>query len=128
MGLAKALLGQGEATRAKGHLEDLADVPALMDSAARLLPLVDYLKLVEGRESDDHLEMTPIEAQYRQSARLLGQGKPAPALDGLLEVLRHNKDYKNGKAKEVLLSIFEFLGNSDPVTGAYRREMASILY
>jgi putative thioredoxin len=99
-----------------------------MDSAVRLMPMVKFLMLVEGRESDDHLEMTPIEAEYRQSARLLASGKPAPALDGLLDVLRQNKEYKQGKAKEVLLSIFEFLGNADPLTGAYRRELASLLY
>jgi putative thioredoxin len=128
LGLAKALLGQGQASRAKPYLKDLMDEPTEMDSAERLLPLVDFLTLVEGRDSDAEIEMTPIEAQYRQSARLLGQGKPAPALDGLLEVLRHNKDYKKGKAKAVLLSIFEFLGNSDPLTNAYRREMASILF
>jgi putative thioredoxin len=128
LGLAKALLGQGQASRAKTHLEDLLDVPAQMNSAEMLLPLVEFLTLVEGRDSDNNLELTPIEAQYRQSARLLGQGKPAPALEGLLEVLRHNKDYKKGKAKAVLLSIFEFLGNNDPLTNAYRREMASILF
>jgi putative thioredoxin len=128
LGLARALLGQGQAASAKSHLEDLADVPAVMDSAVRLMPMVKFLMLVEGRESDDHLEMTPIEAEYRQSARLLASGKPAPALDGLLDVLRQNKEYKQGKAKEVLLSIFEFLGNADPLTGAYRRELASLLY
>jgi putative thioredoxin len=128
LGLAKALLGQGEAARAKTHLEDLLDVPAQMNSAERLMPLVGFLKLVEGRDSDANIEMTPIEAQYRQAARLLGQGKLAPALDGLLDVLRQNKDYKKGKAKAVLLSIFEFLGDADPLTNIYRREMASILF
>jgi len=128
LGLAKALLGQGKAAKAKPMLEDLLDVPALMGTAEKLLPLVDYLKLVEGRESDSNLEMTPVEAQYRQSARLFSQGKLAPALDGLLDVLRYNKDYRKGKVKEVLLGIFEFLGNADPLTGPYRQEMASILF
>ena len=128
LGLAKALLGQGQAARAQAQLEDLLDVPTVMNAAERLMPLVEFLKLVEGRDSDVNLEMTPIEAQYRQSARLLGQGKPAPALDGLLDVLRHNKDYKKGKAKAVLLSIFEFLGDNDPLSTLYRREMASILF
>lgn len=128
LGLAKALIGQGKAARAKSHLDDLLDVPALMRSAETLLPLVDYLKLVEGRDSDADLEMTPIEAQYRQSARLFGQGKLAPALDGLLDVLRHNKDYKQGKVRQVMLAVFEFLGSGDPLTNAYRQEMASILF
>jgi putative thioredoxin len=128
LGLAKALLGQGKASGAKTHLEALLDVPALMPTAEKLLPLVDYLKLVEGRQSDADLEMTPIEAQYRQSARLFGQGKLAPALDSLLDVLRHNKDYRKGQVKSVLLGIFELLGVNDPLTTPYRQEMASILF
>lgn len=128
LGLAKALIGQGKAAKAKPILEELVSVPAQMDTAEKLLPLIDFLKLVEGRDSDDNLEMTPVEAQYRQSARLFGQSKLAPALDGLLDVLRYNKDYRKGKVKEVLLGIFEFLGNDDPLTNPYRQEMASILF
>lgn len=128
LGLAKALLGQGQAAGAKTHLEALLQVPALMTTAEKLLPLIDYLKLVEGRESEAALEMTPIESQYRQSARLFGQGKMAPALDGLLDVLRHNKDYRKGQVKSVLLAIFELLGPNDPLTNPYRQEMASILF
>jgi thioredoxin-like negative regulator of GroEL len=99
-----------------------------MGTAEKLLPLVDYLKMVEGRDSDANLEMTPVEAQYRQTARLFGQGKLAPALDGLLDVLRYNKDYRKGKVREVMLGIFEFLGSADPLTNPYRQEMASILF
>lgn len=128
LGLAKALIGQGKAAQAKHILEDLLNVPAQMTTAEKLLPLVDYLELVEGHDSDANLEMTPVEAQYRQSARLFGQGKLAPALDGLLDVLRYNKDYRKGQVKQVLLGIFEFLGNADPLTNPYRQEMASILF
>lgn len=128
IGLVKALIGQGKAAKAKSILEELLSVPAQMGTAEKLMPLVDYLEMVEGKDSDANLEMTPVEAQYRQSARLFGQGKLAPALDGLLDVLRYNKDYRKGKVREVLLGIFEFLGSADPLTNPYRQEMASILF
>ena len=69
-----------------------------------------------------------VEAQYRHAAHLLSDGKVAPALDGLLDVLRYNKDYRDGQAKAAMLGIFELLGDDDPTTGAYRREMASVLF
>jgi putative thioredoxin len=128
LGLAKALLGQSKAASAKTHLEDLLQVPALMTTVEKLMPLVGFMKLVEGRETDEGLEMTPVEAQYRQAARLFSQGKIAPALDGLLDVLRYHKNYRDGQAKAVLLAIFEFLGDKDPLTNPYRQEMASILF
>jgi putative thioredoxin len=49
-------------------------------------------------------------------------------LDGLLDVLRYNKNYRDGQAKKVMLGIFAFLGDEDPTTNAYRREMASVLF
>ena len=52
----------------------------------------------------------------------------APALDGLLDVLRYNKAYRDGQAKAAILGVFERLGDDDPTAGAYRREMASVLF
>jgi putative thioredoxin len=49
-------------------------------------------------------------------------------MDGLLEVLKYNKEYRHGQAKQVMLGIFELLGDDDPLTNVYRREMASILF
>jgi putative thioredoxin len=127
LGLAKALIGQGQGCKAKAYLADLQNEPAVMTSAERLLPLADYLCAL-AEKGNGNAEVTVVEAQYRQSARLFGQGKIAPAMDGLLDVLRHNKDYRDGQAKAVMLGVFELLGDEDPLTGAYRREMASILF
>jgi putative thioredoxin len=127
LGLSKALIGQGHGCKAKVYLQDLLDEPATMASAERLLVLADFLCSF-AEEGNDDAEVTVVEAQYRQAARLLGQGKLAPAMDGLLDVLRHNKNYRDGQAKAVMLGIFELLGDAEPLTGAYRREMASILF
>ncbi|MFN2223437.1 MAG: tetratricopeptide repeat protein [Chloroflexota bacterium] len=127
LGLAKALIGLGQGCKAKVYLADLQNEPSVMLSAERLLPLANYLCALAEKGSES-AEVTVVEAQYRQSARLLGQGKIAPAMDGLLDVLRHNKNYRDGQAKAVMLGVFELLGDEDPLTGAYRREMASILF
>ena len=127
LGLAKALIGQGQGCKAQLYLADLQNEPATMAQSERLLPLADFLCSV-AEKGDDNAEVTVVEAQYRQAARLFSQGKIAPAMDGLLDVLRHNKNYRDGKVKAVMLGVFELLGDEDPITGAYRREMASILF
>jgi putative thioredoxin len=127
LGLAKALIGQGHGCRAQVYLADLQEEAATMSQAERLLPLADYLcKIAE--KGDENAEVTVVEAQYRQAARLFSQGKIAPAMDGLLDVLRSNKNYRDGQVREVMLGVFELLGDEDPLTGAYRREMASVLF
>jgi putative thioredoxin len=127
LGLAKSLLGQGDGCKARFYLEDLKLVVETMEHAGHLLPLAEYLCTASERKSQN-AEVTVVEAQYRQSASLFSDGKFAPALDGLLEVLRHNKNYRAGQAKAVVLGIFELLGDEDPLTQVYRRELGSVLF
>ncbi|UCG25163.1 MAG: thioredoxin [Chloroflexota bacterium] len=127
LGLARALIGQGQGCEAGEYLAELRDEALTMARAERLLPVADYVCSV-AENGDENAEVTVVEAQYRQSARLLSQGKVAPAMDGLLDVLRYSKVYRDGRVREVMLGIFELLGDEDPLTGAYRREMASVLF
>jgi putative thioredoxin len=127
LGFAKTLIGQGQGCKAKVYLSDLKNETVTVESAERLLPVAEFLCSV-AEKGNDNAEVTVVEAQYRQAARLFSQGKLAPAMDGLLDVLRHNKNYRNGQAKAVMLGVFELLGDEDPLTSAYRREMASILF
>jgi putative thioredoxin len=127
LGLARSMLAQGKGCQAGPYLEELLNDSATLAQAERLIPVAAYLcRHSESPEESD--ELTVIEAQYRQSARLLGRGKFAPALDGLLEVLRHNKNHRNGEARQVVVGLFELLGDEDPLTSAYRRELAMILF
>jgi putative thioredoxin len=127
LGLARTLLGQGKGCEARPQLEELMHQPRYLGPAERMTPVADFLCWASELKDGDE-ETTVVEAQYRQAARLLLRGKLAPAMDGLLEVLRHNKNYRDGRAKAVLLGLFEMLGDSDPVTNMYRRELAMILF
>lgn len=125
LGLAKALLGQGQGCEAHSLLEEI-DEASVFAQAQRLLPLADYLcQFEEERDADD---AAPIEAQYRHAANLLRKGNVAAALDGLLGVLRQDKQYDNGRAKEAVIGIFTLLGNEDPLTQQYRPELAMVIF
>ncbi|MGH2536762.1 MAG: thioredoxin [Candidatus Promineifilaceae bacterium] len=127
LGLARALLGQGKGAEARAQLEAAAGAPAMLAQVERLRPLADYLaRYAEPAEGE--VELTPVEATFRQAAQLLGRGQPAAGLEGLLDVLRHNKNYRDGKAKAVVLALFELLGDADPLTQTGRRQLASILF
>lgn len=122
---AKALLGQGEGCEAQCLLQDIAE-PALYAESQRLLPLAEYLcqfheEAVDGDE-------TPIEAQYRHAAMLIRRDNIEAALDGLLGVLRLDKQYAGGQARAVVLGLFALLGDDNPLTRRYRSELAMILF
>ena len=49
-------------------------------------------------------------------------------MDGLLEVLRQDKRYRDQETRKVLLALFEILGHDNPTTQQYQKELASILF
>lgn len=125
LGLVQALLMLGRGREALGLLESFPranEAPA----AARLLPLAGLLARVEagtGPADDD-----PLEASFLQAGRLIERGNLPAAMDGLLDVLRQDKRYRDGEVKEVLLALFSLLGDEDPLTRQYRDELASVLF
>jgi putative thioredoxin len=126
LALTKALLGQGKGCEAREYLER-ANTAAVIAEAERLQPLVDYLCFVGEAEVVDE-EVDATEAQYRRAADLIQRGNIAAALDGLLEVLRQDKRYRDGQAKEVVVSIFALLGDEHRLTQEYRPQLAMVIF
>ena len=124
LGLAKTLLWKGELTEAR---EILTRFPASREfqSAQVLLPLVQALA---DLEEDALPSATELDAAFSQGLRLVKRGKLAPALDGLLDILRSERKYADGRVHKVVLAILEWMGEDDPQTRAYRQELASILF
>ena len=115
-------LGYGEEA-----LQNLNDFPASREasSAERLLPFANTLVKFQT----DSLPMeNDLDITFANSIRLAGSGKLAAALDGLLDILRQDKRYRNKLAQEVVLGLLEILGIENPQTKAYRMEFSSILF
>ncbi|WP_322805453.1 tetratricopeptide repeat protein [Thermanaerothrix sp.] len=127
LGLVKALLAQG-----KGY-EGLAILEAFPPSRqyAQAMLLKPYAQaLVELRQhwglKDD--EEDELAAAYWNAIRLASRGNILAALDGLLDVLRQDKRYREDQARQVVLSLLEILGEENPLTRQYRNELALILF
>jgi putative thioredoxin len=124
LGLAKSLLLQGESQES---YQILRGFPASREynSAQSLLPLALALSdLEQGRLKEDD----SLDPAFSQALRLVKRGNLEAAMDGLLDILRENKHYADGRARMILVAIFELLGESDPVTRQYRAELASVLF
>ncbi len=50
------------------------------------------------------------------------------ALDGLLFVLRKDRDYHQGQAKELFLGLLEVLSDDHPETRDYRSDLNTVLF
>lgn len=124
--MVRALLGQARGCEALPHMQRITDGPELV-AARRLRPLADYLCRAESTDlNGDDLE--PLEALYNHSAVLIRRGNLAAAMDGLLDVLRQDRRYRDGEARDVMLAVFELLGDDDDMTRSYRSELANVLF
>lgn len=124
LGLAKALLAQN---RCQDALKMLRNFPASREysQAEKLIPLAEaMLALQRGALPDD----SDLDAAFRNSVRLVGRDNLPAALDGLLDILRQNRDYRNGLARMVALGMLELMGDEDPITRQYQAELAQILF
>lgn len=126
-GLIKSLLPQDSAgkTREALNLLDVFPASRYYTSAQLIRPLAEELVLFLGENAEDSDEFLPA---YQNSLTLFRRGKLLPALDGLMDILRSARNYRRGKARQVLLGILEIMGEDDPATAGYRSELASILF
>jgi len=124
LGVVKSLLAQGQGKEA---LSILRNFPASLqfNIAVTLLPLADaFLNNERGLPSSDN----PLDAAFQNSLRLAARGNIPAALDGLLDILRQNKRFRDGQVRQVVLGLLELLGEDDPQTRQYRNELAPILF
>jgi putative thioredoxin len=126
LGLIKSLLLQGKGNEA----EDLLfDFPASLEytSAARLQPLAEALVRLE--ENKPFIEaQNPLDAAFNNAVRLVKLGNIEAAMDGLLEILRVDKHFREDEARLIMVAILEILGDKNPITRQYRGELATVLF
>jgi putative thioredoxin len=124
LGLAKCLLTRGDGA---STLQILNEFPASHEfsAAQQLRPLATVLTQQENLSLDtDNL----LDATFQRAIHLISLGNLPAAMDGLLGILREDKQYHDGIAREIMVSLFEILGNENPLTRQYRAELASVLY
>jgi putative thioredoxin len=125
LGLVKSLLYQGNS---RESLEILHAFPASREfnNATLLLPLATALEQYANRDPFD-LE-DALEAAYQNALRLFKRGNLEAAMDGLLDIMRQDKRYRNGEIHKVVLGILELISADEVTVRQYRNELASILF
>ncbi len=133
-GQIRALAASGRADEAEGLLgalpADLAKDPAVDRARAAIalaraaVPAADLAPLRNRvtANPDDH------EARFELAGALMAAEDREGAADALLEIIRRDRDWEDGKARNQLLQLFEVVGLEDPWVSAQRRRLSAILF
>ena len=134
-GLIRALLALGREDEAG---EALAKVPEKLAEHAEISGARSALMLAkEGREARSQLDTYKArleadpkdhQARYDLASALNAMGEREQAAEALLEIMRRDRKWNEEAARLQLLKFFEAWGSDDPVTGAARRRLSSILF
>ena len=122
--LARALLIQGKGRDAQ-YL--LAGFPASSEYnvAQTLKPLAKAL--VWSDEGGD-LETSNLDASFKNALRLARRGNLFAALDGLLDIIKLDKHYRDDWAREIFVAILNVLGEENPEVRQYRTDLTNALF
>ena len=124
MGLAKAFLAQNNPIKALEQL-DLIETGKELSIAKILRP---YAEVLSDLNNDNISIEKDLDAILLNSIKLASKAKFSIALDGLLDILKTDKNYRDGLVREIVLALLELNGSEDPETRFYRSELASILF
>ena len=131
-GLARALIATGETAEAREILDGLPDELAKKPEIARAkaalevasTPAVDTAPL-EARltaSPDDH------EARFELASAKMAAGDRDGAADALLELIRRDREWNEGAARQRFLQLLEAQGLEDPWSSAQRRRLSAVLF
>jgi len=133
-GQARALVALGRAEEAEtllaGLSPELAKDPAIQRAQAALAlareaqPVDDLSGLAANvaANPDDH------DARFELAGGQMAAGDRDGAADSLLEIIRRERDWNEGAARQRLLKLFEVVGLEDPWVSAQRRRLSAVLF
>jgi putative thioredoxin len=133
-GYARALVAGGQAAEAEAALaaiaEDKAKHPAIARARAAVAlakeaaPVADLAGLAAevAAHPDDH------DRRFRLAGGQMAVGDRDAAAESLLEIIRRERDWNDGAARQRLLKLIEAVGLEDPWSGTQRRKLSTILF
>ncbi|WP_428407213.1 tetratricopeptide repeat protein [Hyphococcus sp.] len=135
-----ALAGLARCHLALGDKDQARDTLAMIPEAKQKDPAVASLKAALAlAESGNGGDVAALEAaaagapedldkRFALAEGYLGAGSMEKAIDELLAVIERDREWREGEARQKLLTVFEALGHAHPATVRGRRRLSSILF
>lgn len=125
LGLARSHLSQGQADLALPILREFppSNEYKTAEQLTTLAEAMGSIVQIERQADEDDLAAT-----YANALRLAGRGNIPSAIDGLFDILRADKHYREGEARKCAVGLLHLLGEEHPLSKEYRAELSSLLF
>jgi len=134
----KAIAGLARVYLTGGDPQNAAELLKMAPAGAKD-PELDSLRSAMKFVEDAPADLTPFERAVENSPNdhsarlalakaLAGHGALDEAVDHLLKIIAADREWNDGAAKAVLLTVFDAAGQNSEITKAGRRRLSSILY
>ncbi|MEM9630171.1 MAG: thioredoxin [Pseudomonadota bacterium] len=133
-GLAQCYLGADDTERAKQTLDLVPEekqseeaytaAKAALELAEQAASLGDLADLLD-RIAKDPLD---LQARFDLALGLNGKGDKEGAVDQLIEIVRHDREWNEDGGRKQLLQFFEAWGFKDPASAYGRRKLSAVLF
>ena len=125
------------------ELNRVDEAQVVLDSIPMVDQDSDYERLIAELELKQQAADTPeiqalLEAQARDpadmnTAYLLAvqysqAGRAREALELLIDIVRKDREFRDGEARKTLLDIIRALGKGDPLAAEYQRKLFALMY
>jgi putative thioredoxin len=102
----------------------LKGLKLVVDIAADAEKLPDAGKLAEKLAKDPK----DLQARYDLALRKISAADLEAGIEALVELTRRDREWKEQKARKLLLDLFDGMGPGHPLTAAGRRRLSSVLF
>lgn len=121
--LAKILLFKDKVKTSElvNSIEEINDNSEMINSIKTIIDLLDDNK-------NSTLENSPTKDIYLEAVNHLRNAKLDLSLEKFIEIIKEDRYYNDDIARKACIAIFEFLGEANEITVAYRRDFGRALY
>jgi putative thioredoxin len=131
-GLGRALIAAGELDEARALLDGLPDDQAKKPelSRARAALEVASAPAVDTASFESRLAANPDDhdARFELASAKMAAGDRDAGADALLEIIKRDREWNNGSARQRFLQLLEAQGLEDPWSSSQRRRLSALLF
>ncbi len=133
-GLAKCYIRSGDLERAEQMLGLVPPARQLDSAVSSARAMLDLARKSEDAPDTAALEQKvadqpeDLHARFDLALALQAGGKREAAMDQLMEIIRRDRGWNDGAARQQLVEFFEAWGPGDPLTARGRQRLSTLLF